>query len=428
MIRVPVWSFLSGAILLTASLATAQKFLPKTIQFKGDPEYSDQELMDAAGLKKGVVLTSAEMNDHSKKLMDTGVFDNLAYKFDGVDLVYSLLPAPGLVPMHFENLPLVPGPELDATIHEHFPLFHGKLPADGTLLQGVIGFLEELLASQGIHATINAVPSGVAGTRNVTGMTLSITSPAMRVGAVQLQGVSPALEAQVSSVAGKITGTPFNTENSGANLEQAITMFYDDRGYANAKVKSSRLGTPVLTEAGVDVPFSETIEEGHLYKLGAVHLPADPLITQAEIDKLAFSTQNSSPSNSAAIRNIWFSISQKYKSKGYLDCKVIPHPFFDEATGVVNYAVEVDPGTVYHLALLKFENVSDDLRKLLMRNWQMLPGDPFNESYVANFVLSAQESDPVLQRTLAGVKASYDVRADPQTHEVNCVLRLERVH
>ena len=44
---------LSTAILLAiASLpATAQKFLPKTIQFKGDPEYSNEELMAAAGLK-----------------------------------------------------------------------------------------------------------------------------------------------------------------------------------------------------------------------------------------------------------------------------------------------------------------------------------------------------------------------------------------
>jgi len=90
--------------------------------------------------------------------------------------------------------------------------------------------------------------------------------------------------------------------------------------------------------------------------------------------------------------------------------------------------VEINPGPVYHLGLLKFENVSDDMRKLLMRNWQMLPGDPFDEGYVANFLLLAQKADPVLQRSLSGVKSTFDVRADPQTHEVNCVIRLERLH
>jgi hypothetical protein len=70
--------------------------------------------------------------------------------------------------------------------------------------------------------------------------------------------------------------------------------------------------------------------------------------------------------------------------------------------------------------------VSDELRKLLMRNWQMLPGDPFDESYVANFILTAQKADPVLQRTLAGVKATFDARADPQTHDVNVAIKFEK--
>jgi len=94
----------------------------------------------------------------------------------------------------------------------------------------------------------------------------------------------------------------------------------------------------------------------------------------------------------------------------------------------VSYNMEIDPGPVYHLAFVKFDNVSDDLRKLLMRNWQMFPGDPFDQGYVANFVMMAQKADPVLMRSLAGVKATFDVQADPETHQVNCVIRFEKVH
>jgi len=75
----------------------------KTIQFKGDPEYSDQELLAAAGLKKGAVLTSAEMNDHSKQLMDTGVFDTLTFKFDGQDLIFLLVPSTTMFPISLET-------------------------------------------------------------------------------------------------------------------------------------------------------------------------------------------------------------------------------------------------------------------------------------------------------------------------------------
>ena len=71
-------------ILLVSGLPLAgQKFQPKSIQFKGDSEYSDQELMQAAGLKQGAILTNAEMNEHSQRLMDSGVLNGLTFKFDG---------------------------------------------------------------------------------------------------------------------------------------------------------------------------------------------------------------------------------------------------------------------------------------------------------------------------------------------------------
>jgi hypothetical protein len=34
----------------------------------------------------------------------------------------------------------------------------------------------------------------------------------------------------------------------------------------------------------------------------------------------------------------------------------------------------------------------------------------------------------VLMRTLSGVKMTYTMMANPNTHEVNCVIKLERVH
>jgi outer membrane protein insertion porin family len=115
-----------------------------------------------------------------------------------------------------------------------------------------------------------------------------------------------------------------------------------------------------------------------------------------------------------------------YHAKGYLDCKLTPTPKFDESTMTVNYDVAIEPGPVYHLGFVKFDNVSDELRTYLIRNWQMLPGDPFNETYVANFIASVQKNDPVLRRSLAGIKTTFDAVADPQTHDVNVVIRLAK--
>lgn len=423
--------FAAAIVLLSVcQLAPAQKFQPKTIQFKGAPEYTDDELLAAANLKRGVVLTAAEMNDHSKLLKDSGVFENVIYKFDGVELAFQLTVTTDLFAMHLDNLPLTPGAALDAKIHARLPLYHGKVPGEGTLLDDVINVLEKELADEGIPSTVTATPMGKAGTRQVTAMSFSIAAPEVKVGAIELRGVSPEMAAKIKRVADHVTGTPYSTENSTANVEHAFSSFFADEGYAAVKVHAARAGELGMDAAEVNVPFAVTIEEGHLYKLGIVHLPADSLVTQAELDKWvtlsAPTGAPSAPSKGAAIRGLWAAISAKYKSKGYLDCEILPHPEFDEAASVVNYTVEIKPGPVYHLGLLRFDNVSDELKKLLMRNWEMMPGDPFDEGYVAGFLISAQKSDPVLMRTLAGVKPTYTVMADPQTHEVNCVIKLER--
>ncbi len=403
----------------------AQKFQPKTIQFKGDPEYTDAELLAAAGLKPGITLTADQIKEHSKLLADSGVFDEMTYKFDGVDLVYTLSPSPTVYPIHLDNLPIAPGKELDDKLRQRFPLYHGKVPSEGALLDAVRSALEEMLAAQGIKATVTAAPFGKPGTKFLTAMSFSISAPQVEVGEIQLQGISPALQARVKALAERTVKTPYDTEHSTANLVHAFVSLYIEEGYAAVQVHAVQSGNPVVTADAIQIPFSVTINEGRQYTLGAIHLPADSLISQAEIDK-SYAGFIGGAARAKTIRFALAQVSTRYKSKGYLDCEVTPHPVFDDAAGTVSYTIEIAPGPVYHLGLVKFDNVSDDLRKLLMHNWQMMPGDPFDDSYVGNFLAKARTEDPVLQRTLANVKVTYNVIADPQTRDVNCVIKLEK--
>lgn len=424
---------LAAHVLLWASLpAAAQKFQPKTIQFKGAPEYSDQELLAATGLKKGALLAFDDMKGYSQKLMDTGLFETLSFKFDGVDLIYNLVPSTALYPVRLENLPLTPGSELDAALHDRFPLYHGKVPTEGGLLDGVRGALEEMLAANGIKATVAAVPYTDPKVRKVPVVSFVITAPPVRVGTIHLEGISSALQAKVSFVASRQIGTSFETGESEKNLEHALELFYADEGYAAVKVDASRSGPPAVTAGAIEIPFSVTVVEGRIYKLGSIHLQSihllsSAIVTQADIDKAFGPHTAPAMGQSQSLGAIWYMIASRYKAAGYLDCTVTPHPEFDEASGIVNYTVEVDSGPVYHLAFVKFENVSDELRSRLMRVWQMLPGDPFDAGYVSQFINKAQREDPVLEGSLAGVKVTYDVVADQQTHDVNCVLHFAKV-
>lgn len=414
------------AVFFAFNSASAQKFEPKSIRFQGAPEYSDSELLAATGLKKGAVLGYTDMQDYCKHLLGSGVFASVAFKFDGLDLTFLLTPSTDLYPVSLENLPLAPGADLDAQLHSQLPLYHGKVPSDGGLNDDVRAALEKMLAANGLNATVVATTTADLATHNVNGVSYSITSPPVQIAVASIDGVSDPFQSRVRAILDRAAKNPFSTADSANNIERVVEQFYGDQGYAAAKVQATRAGNPSVSPEAIVVPFAVQVQEGRVYKVQAIHLPPGSPVTQAEIDKALDPSAGVFTPVGVRVRSIWGLISERYHNKGNLDCKVTPHPEFNDADATVSYTVDVVPGPVYHLGFVKFDNVTDELRNLLIHNWEMMPGDVFDESYVANFVMKVQQQDPVLRKSLTGVKVTFDVMANPDTHDVNVVIRLEK--
>ncbi|HEU5350966.1 MAG TPA: hypothetical protein VFU55_05175 [Terracidiphilus sp.] len=414
-----------GALVLpwVALGARGQQFQPKSIQFKGDPEYSHAEMMDAAGLKDGQVLTYAEMNDCSKKLMATGMFASLYFKFDGQDLVFQVTPAAEVFPVRLVNLPLTPGADLDAKLHAALPLYHGKVPAEGGLNEQVRAALEQMLTAEGLKATVTATPGSNLGSSAANWIGYSIQSPAVQPVMTGLDGVSAPMTDGVAQVVKEVEKDGYDTNATAHNLEQAVALFYQDRGYPGVKVVAARAGAPQVTAEAVQVPFRVTVQEGKLYKLGTVTVPADSPVTEADAEKL-LSNKGMHLQQGTRLRGLLQTVKIGYATKGYLDCKVALKPAYDDASDTVNYTITAVPGPVSHLAFVKFANVGDNLRKVLMRNWTMMPGDVFNEPFAADYLLHLTATDPRLGRALAGWAEKMTTTEDPATHDVNVVIEL----
>jgi outer membrane protein assembly factor BamA len=418
----------SGAVLVFSSVlsmrAQEQLLKPQSVRFDGTQEYTSSELLAVTGIKKGAVYTSGFLAQSAQKLMASGVFDKVSYKFDGAELVYLLSDNPDLYPVIIDNLPLDPTPNLDAELRKDIPLYHGKVPSEGSMLDSVRQALGSMLSLEGINATVNAIPAGADPHRKATAMKFRIDSPPVKIGEIHLIGASDTLSPEIGRITRHVT-TDYDSAHSSQLIEDSVTAAYRDRGYAAAKVHAERSGKPVAGADAILVPFDVRVDEGRAYKLGSVQVASGLPVTIEEASKMLPSRDHLTPETryAAAIRD---AVSRLLKSKGYLDCSVTLTPTLDESVGAANYTINAVPGPVYHLGLLKFENVSDAMRALLMRSWQLMPGDPFNESYVSNFIMIAQKNDPALQRSLVGVKASYDVRSDPETRDVNVIIRLER--
>ena len=411
--------------LLFTFVAGAQQLLkPQTIRFEGLNAFSADELLGIAGVTKGQTYTSDFLNETAQKLMATGAFEKVGFKFDGIDLTFLIRESSDLYPVTVENLPIETGAPLDARLHQLIPLYHGKVPSEGTLLDDVRNALQKMLKDEGLDAKVTFIPAGDNANKKATAIKFRIESPAVEVGDIQLSGVSDSMLPAVNQAI-KLVASSFDARASQKSLAEQVASVYRFNGYAAATVQAAPAGKPTLVEGSIRVPFTVSVNEGRAYKLGTVQLASGLPLNSAEVDKLSTAFERDKGSANY-LRAMVGAVNMRLKGKGYLDCKVTPNAFIDESAGVVNYTIDAVTGPQYHLGLLKFDNVSDSLRSLLMRSWQMMPGDPFDESYVANFILIAQKNDPVLQRTLAGVKATYDAHADPDTHEVNVVIRLSR--
>jgi outer membrane protein assembly factor BamA len=423
MSRIAVVFAAAAAALSLAGPISAQQYQPNSIQFKGAPEYTDQELMAALGLTKGALLSGADMNACAKRLMDTGVFDNVAYKFDGADLVFTLTPDPTVVPVRLENLPFTPGPELDAQLHKSLPLYHGKVPTEGKLLEDVRQSFEAMLAAEGVKATVAYNPYSSPGDRNkVTAMSFKIASPAMRLGTIRIAGASMALLPKLHEIVAGAANPPFDSQGTPAGLEREFTSFYQDQGFAAVKVRAVRSGALVFTGVAVLVPYTVNIQEGHLYKIGAIRMPLNALVTQDEADKIVASPR--SLTMGEALPNVLALIEARYKAKGYLDLQVDSQPTFDPSAGTVDYTLAIEPGPIYRVAFVKFAGVTDELRNHLMQQWQMMPGDAFDQTYLDAFLTKAEGQDPLLRRSLAGVTSTVETSTNPATHDVDVTIKL----
>ncbi len=416
----PIFAIACSLTLVGACVpAIAQKFQPKTIQFKGDPEYSDQELLAAAGLKRGGVFTSAEMNDHSKLLMDSGVFSNLTFKFDGVDLVFTLTPAEGMLPIRLLNFPLTAGPELDSKLHDRLPLYHGKVPSDGTLLNGVRAALIEMLAAKGIHAGITAVPSS-----KPAAMSFNIDTPPILVGDIQLDPASPALDPAAQQILAKQAGSPYDREGSPNQIATYLGNLFHDKGYLEASIHAVPQGDPVVAPDAVRIPFIVSAAPGPLYKLSGVQLAPGLLVTQAEFDRQSHIHPGDIADGQHVTQN-WIFISRQYHNRGYMKASVHPTPTFDRAQGTVSFLVEVAPGPLYSMGTLRIDNVGDDVRTAMLAAWKMPAGVVFNESAVLNFY-AIGDANPQLKRLFAAVNCKYVMTLNDDTHTVDVVLRLDK--
>lgn len=418
--KLPSFAILSVLPLLCCALpATSQSFVPKAIQFNGDRDYSSVELAAAAGLTAGESLTNAKLNEGTTQLLGTGLFEDVRYAYNDQLLAFQVIPA-AAYPWRLENFPINLGKDLDDRLRARFPLYRGKVPASGALLNAVSDELQEELAARKINASVAASLYADPGQSKITAISFSITSPDVQVGEIQLGVLSGSMASRVRLVTSKLTGSPYSADNSAKQLEASLTDLYQQQGYLEAKVHATARPEPVVNAKGVHIPFTVAIDEGPQYKLGGVQFASDGIVAQAAFDKLRGQQPSPQPGTIASpemLRKSCEFITREYHNKGYMHAQTIPTPAFDRMHGTVNFLITAQPGPQYTMGKLRVENVSAETQQMIATALNLPQGAVFNEGAVIG--IAARNANPDMQQFFATESMYYTLNLHDDSHTVD---------
>jgi outer membrane protein assembly factor BamA len=369
------------------------------------------------------VLNFDEMKDHSQRLLETGVFERVLFKFDGVDLTFTLVPSTTLYSIRLGNLPLMPGKELDAALHDRLPLYHGKVPSEGGLLDGVRGALEEMLAAKGIKADLTATLNTDRKLNEEGAMSFAITAPPVVVGEIHMDSASAALDPGAVEILAKLAGSAYDAQGSVSQIETYLGNYYHDKGCLEAEIHATAQDPPVMTPEAIRIPFLISVSPGPIYKLKGIQLGPGSLLTQAEFDRKSRVHPGEIAGGQQMTEN-WMFLSRQYHNLGYMKAAIHPVPSFDRAQGTVSFTVTVEPGPVYTMGKLTIQNTADDLRAAMQAAWKLPTGAVFNEGAVFSYY-SSQNPNTKLGRTFASANYKFQLTLNDDTHTVDVALHLE---
>jgi outer membrane protein insertion porin family len=395
--------------------ASAQKFIPKKITFAGTS--ADQaEMLAVSGLKPGNSITQPDIQAAAQKLLDTGMFSNIQFKFDGEDLTYMLTPETNLAPVRYANFPWWDEAALNAAVAAKVPLFHGTVPPESGMQEAVADALTALLKEKGVEATVTGAPSQDLGTGKTQGIEYHIDAPPVQIGTVTLAGVSDAWATPVAGIEKAAQGQAFDGAAE-ATLRAALNAIYHRQGYLEMEMNGFARGEPQVTDGKVMVPVRASIMEGVQYRVGTLTLAGDVLMTPADFAKTA-KLHSGDVANEDLLRGTLAAVAYPYKAHGYLRAKIDAMPRFEAANRTVNYAVTVEPGPVFHMGELSLVNLNDQQKADVLRLWPMREGDVYDATVATSFLVKNKNN----LHSLDGWSGNWKAFEHEDTHIVDLVV------
>jgi outer membrane protein insertion porin family len=421
---------LAAAVLLAASLCAGQtrahhakpaappdqqdqsSWPLSSLTVSGNHAYTREQILAAAGLRVGEVVSKKAFEAARERLLATGNFRTVGYSYEpneqgnGYSGRLEVAEEDQLYPIGFDSLPAT-NEELLAVLKAKDPLYGDRVPATEPVVQRYVGYLAAYLAGKGYHEKI----TGALAAESTPELVL-LFRPSIRpsIAQVKFTGNKAIRQEELQvAIANVAVGTVYIAPRFQAFLDNSVRPVYESHGYV--RVTFPKVTVEKATDVN-GVVVTVQVDEGQIYKLAAVKAPET-----AELVKIA-GLKTGDVFDGSQVSKAQQKIVATWHRRGYMHASTSVDRQINEKDKTVTLLLHVDAGPLYTFRTLTIQGLDVVSEPAIRKMWGMPVGHPYNVDYPDRFLKVVKE-EGVLDN-LGDTKA--DAKVDEDAHVVDVTL------
>ena len=405
----------------TATQPRPNKWPIESLKAEGSHNYTQAQILAVSGLKVGQLAGKPEFEAARDRLVATGMFETVGYKFapggdkNGYAASFQVVEVQPAYPIRFDDLG-VPEKELTEYLRARDPLFAPRLAATKAVLERYRQWVQEYLTAHHSNDKVIARVTPIAPSEFVVLFRPARSDPAVAEVAFEGNQVIPSSALQ-SAIAEVAIGLPYKEDAFRQYLDSSIRPLYDARGRI-------RVAFPKVTvEKTADVQglaVKVKVEEGESFDLGDVRIEGAPHFEPLRLLKTA-KFKNGDLADFDEVGKGVDRIRKTLAHQGYIRNDVQLVRKIDDAKKTVNLLVRIDEGPQFVFGTLHIEGLDLNGEAAIRKMWTHKQGTPYNPEYPNYFLGQVREEG--LFDNLGESRA--ETKTDDKTHVVDVTLNFK---
>jgi outer membrane protein insertion porin family len=379
-----------GTWVLTLATAVGgpQAFRLSSIAVTGATRLSTSDITQLSGLKVGQSVAPADLDAATGRLVDTGLFTGVSYKFttsaNALVLTFDVGEQPWETPVFYDNFIGLSDDELTKAVRAEVPTFAGSLPATGGTGLAARA-LEGVLRAHGLPGSVDYKPLARLDGGGRTHL-FSVHNPSPKTCGLHIDGATQVPEAEVVAVARSLIGNDFSLYQFEVFTRSSLIQPYRQHGFWRAT-----FGHPTAAASRADgcdgALVTVHVDEGIAYKWDHAEWNGSTAIAAKDLDAImAFKAGD--VADSRKLEDGLLKVHVAQEKLGYLTARATAAPALNDAAATAVFTISVVEGPQYRMGALTFVGFAPRDVDTLTSKWKLKPGDVYDASYPSTFRLS----------------------------------------